>query len=277
MQDAFAYCTELVRTADRDRYIATLFAPAQHRDPLFALYAFAVDIARVRELAHEALPGEIRLQWWSEVLERERSGEAAGNPVAGALLGTMERYRLPAEKLLDLIEAHRFDLYDEPMATIAELETYMTKTSSVLIGLAAQILGTNADAAAEPAGIAYGLTALMRAFPVHAARGQLYLPAELLERHGVHAHDIFAGRSSNGLKAVFAELRSLARHQLALASERLRAVPSAAIPAFLSVALVRPSLDLLERGDPFTPPEISPWRRQWLIWCAARNPARVAR
>ena len=122
MQDAFAYCAELVRTADRDRYLATLFAPAQHRDALFALYAFAVEIARVRELAHEALPGEIRLQWWSEVVTGERSGEAAANPVAGALLGTIERYRGPAAKLIDLIEAHRFDLYDEPMATIAELE-----------------------------------------------------------------------------------------------------------------------------------------------------------
>ncbi len=131
----------------------------------------------------------------------ERGGEAAGNPVAGALLGTIERYSLPANKLAELIEAHRFDLYDEPMATVAELETYTTQTSSAMIGLAAQILGTGTDAAAERAGIADGLTALMRAFPVHAARRQLYLPAELLERHGVRVNDIFAGRSSDGLIA----------------------------------------------------------------------------
>ena len=31
MQDAFAYCAELVRTADRDSFIASLFAPAKHR------------------------------------------------------------------------------------------------------------------------------------------------------------------------------------------------------------------------------------------------------
>ena len=252
MQDAFAYCAELVRTADRDRYLATLFAPAQHRDALFALYAFAVEIARVRELAREALPGEIRLQWWSEVVTGERSGEAAGNPVAGALLGTIERYRVPAAKLIDLIEAHRFDLYDEPMATIAELETYASKTSSALIGLAAQILGTDADAAAEPAGIACGLTALMRAFPFHAARRQLYVPGELLERHGVQPHDIFAGRSSEGLRAAFAELRDLARRQ---SRARARAVAEQCRARrsrlFFLVALVRPSLDRLERSDAF--------------------------
>jgi len=276
MQDAFAYCVELVRNADRDRFVASLFAPAQHRDALFALYAFAIEIERVREVAREALPGEIRLQWWSEVLAGERSGEAAGNPVAGALVGTIERYSLATDRFTDLIEAHRFDLYDEPMATITELEAYTARTFSAVIGLAAQILGTGADAAAEPAGFAYGLTALMRAFPVHAARRQLYLPAELLERHGVRLDDIFAGRSSDGLQAAFAELRGLAGRNLSLAHARLTGMPEAAIPAFLPVALVRPSLDRLERSDAFTPGDISPWRPQWLIWRAARNPARIA-
>ena len=91
MQDAFAHCAELVRTADRDRYLAALFAPAERRDALFALYAFNVEIGRVREVAREALPGEIRLQWWSDVLSGERDGEAAANPIAAALLSAIER------------------------------------------------------------------------------------------------------------------------------------------------------------------------------------------
>src|SRR5271168_2817180 len=124
MQDAFAYCAELVRAADRDRFLATLFAPAQHRDAIHALYAFNIEIARVREVSREPLPGEIRLQWWSEVLRGERSGEAAANPVAAALTDTLQRYELLTEPLAELVEAHRFDLYDEPMATIAELECY---------------------------------------------------------------------------------------------------------------------------------------------------------
>jgi hypothetical protein len=48
------------------------------------------------------------------------------------------------------------------------------------------------------------------------------------------------------------------------------------LPALLPLALVRPSLDRLEHAAPFAPGEISPWRRQWLIWRAARNPARIA-
>ena len=46
MQPEFDHCTALVREGDRDRYLATLFAPAEHRGALFALYAFNVEISR---------------------------------------------------------------------------------------------------------------------------------------------------------------------------------------------------------------------------------------
>jgi 15-cis-phytoene synthase len=277
MQDAFAHCAELVRAADRDRFIASLFAPVERRGALHALYAFNIEMARVREAAHAALPGEIRLQWWSDVVGGERAEEAAANPVASALLATIERHRLPSTKLLELIEARRFDLYDDPMASVADLEIYAQKTSSALVALAVQILaGGGVDAVAEPAGIAYGIAGLLRAFPVHLARHQLYVPQELLDRHEVHLHDLFAGRSSARLEAALAELRELARHYLVAASERMSALPGTAIPALLPVALVRPLLDRLERSPPLTPIDLAPWRRQWLIWRAARNPARIA-
>ncbi len=206
MQDPLAYGAEIVRATDRDRFIASLFAPAEHRGAIYALYAFNSEIARVREVAREPLPSEIRLQWWSDVISRERDEEARANPVAVALLTTIERYRLSSAKLIDLIEARRFDLYDDPMATVADLETYASKTSSALFALAAQILaGANVEPVSAPAGMAFAIAGLLRAFPRHAARGQLYVPMEVLDRHQVRPHDIFAGRSSAGLQAAFAE------------------------------------------------------------------------
>ncbi|HKM87795.1 MAG TPA: phytoene/squalene synthase family protein [Xanthobacteraceae bacterium] len=277
MQDAFAHGAELVRAADHDRFIASLFAPAEHRGAIYALYAFNCEVARVREVAREPLPGEIRLQWWSDVINRQRSDEARANPVASALLTTIERYRLSSAKLIDLIEARRFDLYDEPMAALTDLEAYASKTSSALFALAAQILaGVDAEAVSTPAGIAFAIAGLLRAFPRHATRGQLYLPMELLDRHQVRPDDIFAGRSSAGLQAALAELGDLGRRHLDAAHQRMAALPRQAVPALLPVALARPTLVRLERCDPFSPAEIAPWRRQWLIWRAARNPARIA-
>jgi phytoene synthase len=276
MQQAVLYCAELVRDADRDRYIATLFAPAHNRDALYALYAFNVEVAQVRDRAREAAPGEIRLQWWREVLQGDRHGEAMAGPVAASLLDTIERYRLPVSAMLALLEARRFDLYDEPMHTIAELEDYALKTTSALIAMAAQILGVDAATAARPAGIACALTQLLAALPGHAARRQLYLPVELLDRHGAHAADVFARRSSLALNQAAADLRRLARDRLAAAANNLRTLPQQVLPAFLPIAPLRRSLDRLDRCDIFSPKSLSPWRRQWLIWRAARNPNLLA-
>ena len=272
MADASGYCAELVRTADRDRYLAALFAPAEHRGALYALYAFNSEVARVRDVAREPLPGEIRLQWWSDVLR----GEAAANPIAAALLASIERYRLPRHTLIELVEARQFDLYDEPMATLDELETYADKTSSAIFSLTSRILsGADPEAVAEHAGRAYAIAGLMHTFPLHAARGQLYAPLELLQRHTVKTADIYTGRSSLALNASLAELRNVARRHLAVARGRLPALPREALPAFLPLALVGPTLDRMDRSDAFAPAELAPWRRQWLLWRAARNPTRL--
>jgi phytoene synthase len=97
-----------------------------------------------------------------------------------------------------------------------------------------------------------------------------------LERHKVRLHDVFAGRSSPGLVAAFAELGDIARRHLTTAGQGLKELPHEAIPALLPLAVVRPWLDRSERRDPFAPIELAPWRRQWLIWRAARDPARIA-
>jgi len=277
MQDAFAYCAELVRAADRDRFLGTLFAPEPHRRALHALYAFDIELARVREAAREPLPGEMRLQWWSEALSGERSAEARANPVAAALFDVVKSHDLPPQRLNAMVEVRRFDIYDEPMASMADLKAYTRNTSTALIELAAQVLsGEQAAAAAEPAGIASGLVAVMRALPVHAARRQDYVPVEVLQRHGAEPRDLYSGRATAGLKSALAELRGVAREHLEAARTQLVHIPAAALPAFLPVSLVRPFLDRLDRSDPFAPADISPWRRQWLIWRAARAPARIA-
>jgi phytoene synthase len=281
MQDAFAHCEALVRAADRDRFLAALFAPAEHRDALHALYAFNIEIARVREIIHEPFAGEIRLQWWTDAIAGKGAGDVRSNPVAAALLATVERYRLPSESLAGMIAARRFDLYDDPMQTLADLEDYARHTSSTLFELAASALDGGRTPAVGPlarcAGLGYAIAGLLNAFPVHAARGQLYLPLEVLDRHGVRREGIAAGRSSPELRAAFAAMRLRAREHLAKAHELTKGVPAAVLPAFLPVALVSPLLHRMEEegSDPFVPVEIAQWRRQWRLWRAARRPALI--
>jgi phytoene synthase len=280
MADAFDHCEELVRAGDKDRFLATLFAPQKYRRALHALYAFNLEVARTRELAREPMPGEIRLQYWREALAG--LGETAANPVAAALRDVVVRYRLPPGALADLIDARAFDLYDEPMGSLADLEHYAARTSSALIELAARILSDGHDPnigeLAGHAGAAYAMAGLLRALPIHAARGQLYLPIDLMRRYGAEPADLLAGKESTALRAVLAELRLRARQHLAAARAVLDAAPTAAAPALLPVALVRPALDRMERRRyrPFRPGEVPQWRRQWALWRAARTDLRTA-
>lgn len=274
------YCTAVVRQADRDRYLATLFAPAQHRDALFALYAFNVEISQVRDKAREPMPGEIRLQWWREVLSGQREGEAAAHPVAAALTDTLRRYGFVAAPLLELIDAHTFDLYDEPMATVGELELYGIQTQSPLFAMAAGILAEGVpppETFTLDASVATVLAKVLTDLTRHASRRQLYMPLDVLERHQVDREDIFAGQVTAPLRAALADLRGLAGEHLAKARESLHAVPPQILPAFLPLALIDPTLRRMDRAgyEPFKFQPLPAWRRQWLIWRAARNPARL--
>jgi 15-cis-phytoene synthase len=276
MQDKFAYCQQVVGEADKERFLASLFAPADRRPSLFALFAFNTEVARVREVAREALAGEVRLQWWRDTLEGRAHGEVRANPVADALLDTIARHKLPIASLLRLIDARGFDLYDDPMPSQTAFETYARDTSSLLIELAAAILcGNEVDLGetALHAGIAYAVTGLLRALPVHAARGQIYLPRDVLDRHGVSSGDILAGKSSDALRAALAELRQVVRQHLAELDEWRSLSPPEASPAFLPVALVPALLARMEQRNyqPFSAVELPQWRRQWILWRAARR------
>ena len=203
----------------------------------------------------------------------ERGGEASANPVAAALLATIERHQLCAQTLLDLIEAHRFDLYDEPMAGLAELETYAKRTSSALFALAAQILGGGeAEAAAEPAGIAYGdcrrCCARFRSTPRGVSSTCRPTSSSVTGRRPmIFRRPSFGRRSRRRSRNCAISRDSISSRARTNAWRCCRA----ALPAFLPLALVRPSLDRLERSDAFAP------SRNFAVAAAMADLARGAR
>lgn len=272
-QSNFAHCEALVREADPDRYWASLFAPEEKRGHLHALHAFNYEIARVRESVREPMLGEIRLQWWRDALQGEARGDVRANPVAAALDDTIVKFRLPRQSFVDLIDARMFDLYDDPMPSLNDLEGYCGETSSSLIQLSSIILNDGKDPgtadAAGHAGVAYAIAGLLRAFPIHARQGQLYVPTEILAGHGVVRDDVVTGRGGPGLKGALADLRAVARKHLDLVQALRAKIPSPAKPAFRQLALVRPYLKAMERSDydPLhTMVDLPQWRKIWSLW-----------
>jgi phytoene synthase len=274
MNDAYEHCEALVRERDRARFLATLFAPADKRPHLFALYAFDLEIAHIPDAVREPMAGEIRLQWWREALRGERAEEAQANPVAAAILDTIERCGLSADALVETIDARQFDLLGQPMESRVALEKYLDATSGNVVEHAARILDQSPDAkvAARHAGRAIGLTRAFRDFPRDVSKGRLFVPLDLLAAHEVHTASVWAGESSGGLRAALMELQQDAKREL----DALRALdlnPSI-LAAFLPATLAPLFLARMEKTgyNPFrTELDVSRLRSQFALWRAARS------
>src|SRR5258708_40013043 len=83
--DPTQYCAQQGRRFDHDRCLCTMFAREPVQARLFALYAFNVEIARVREIVSEPVIGQMRLQWWRDAITEFAAGPVRGPPGAPAL------------------------------------------------------------------------------------------------------------------------------------------------------------------------------------------------
>lgn len=273
---AYRHCEDLVRETDRDRWLASLFLPQAARPHVLALLAFSGEIARVRETVRDPMPGEIRLQWWRDVLAGAAHGDVAGHPVAAALVDTITRFGLPTAPLLGLIDARTFDLYDDPMPTLNDLEGYAGETVSALIQATCLVLCDGRDPrsadAAGHAGVAWAMTGLMRALPIQARRGQCFLPEDVLARHLASAENVRDTEATDGVRAALAELREHAGFHRDRALAALDRADRACRPAFVNLGLVPAYLKALAKAEPFeSPATIAPWRKPLLLWWQARR------
>ena len=275
-REAAEFCAELVRIHDFARYASALFVPAAQRRALLAIYASNVEISRVREQVSQPLPGEIRLQWWTDMLAGAGHGGVEGNPVAAELLLAIRNWHLPVERMSRLIDEHQFDLYNDPMPTMAALEGYINDTSSALFSLGAGIAGPHSDEVehlARHAGFAQGIAQVMAELPLDASRRQLFVPLQLLESHGSSMEEVFAGRETPRLRAALDQLIGEARGHLKTAFALLENVPPEVRPVFLPLSLVARDLERMSRADndPFMLRMSSRFRTLWTLWRASRS------
>lgn len=267
-----------LREADRDRYLALLLMPEAARADIAALYLFNAEIAAVRDRVREALPGEVRLQWWRDVLSGERGSEAASHPVASPLLRTISTRQLPTAPLLALCDAHVFDLYDDPMPDRDTYEGYAGETAAALIQLTAMILdpGASSDAAtaAGHAGVAQSVAGHLMLMPRHQARGQVFLPGDILAATGLDRETFLAGHDKAAVSAAILAFAALGREHLGKARAALRDLPESVRPAFIPSAISTPVFARAESlGEKCLAisPQPPQWRRQWRLWRTSRS------
>lgn len=258
MSGNLSAAADTVRRHDRERYLTALFAPADRREDLLALYAFNLEVARTRESVREAMLGQIRLQWWRDALDEIQAGKPPRrHAVVEPLAAAIRRHNLPRDAFERLLLARERDLDDTPFQTLAELEAYADGTSGALIALALLILDVKDAgmlACSRQVGRGYALTGLLRATPFLARQHRCLLPEEVLAKHGTDRDAVLEMRPSPAVAAATAEIAAAAEAAL-----KPTGVISSAWPALSPAVLARRHLETLKRVryDVFDPALIS--------------------
>ncbi|TAJ83384.1 squalene/phytoene synthase family protein [Reyranella sp.] len=146
------YVLDLVRGADRDRFLGALFAPEPARTGLLALLAFDHELARTRTVTREPMLARIRLEWWREaVAEAAGKGTPRAQPIVESLSEIVRRHGITVEKLAALIDAREEEI-DGPLDVM--------RAGHALADLELDVLGAT-DSASQQAAHAVAAAWLM--------------------------------------------------------------------------------------------------------------------
>ncbi|MEA1675083.1 phytoene/squalene synthase family protein [Nitrospirillum sp. BR 11163] len=275
-QPTLSYCLDTVRRQDPDRFLTLLFAPADRREDLAALYAFNHEVAKTREVVTEPMLGQIRLQWWRDSIAGIYEGEPRRHEVVQPLAQAAQRHGLDRVQFELLVDAREADMDDAAPADLSCLVSYAEVTSAPLVRLALQILGVAPEGAAATVaahvGRGWALAGILRAVPFLARAHRSRMPADLMRKHGVDEAALFELKPQPGLAVVAKEIADAAQAELT-AARRLRGqLPRAAVPALLPARLASLSLARLAKAghDPLAPELLRPdgLRAARLAWAA---------
>jgi phytoene synthase len=256
--DDLEYCAGLVREGDPDRFAAAMLAPMPQRAYLISVYAFNLEISKLRETVREAMLGEIRLQWWRDAVAECAAGSPRRHQVVHPLAVTLQAAGLPQEVLLEAIDIRSADLDDLPPANETALQRYVEASGGAIGEIALRCLlpagaGPKDWAAGRAAGRAWAWIGLARGLHPHRILGRRTVPASILKASPELDLAIERAEMSPAVRDWVRWLVDQAKQDLTIV--RTSAKDRRARPVLAQARLASIYADRLERGgfDPFQP------------------------
>jgi phytoene synthase len=155
---------------------------------------------------------------------------------------------------------------------LAMLDLYCARVAGAVGHLSVHVFGDSSDAAhqvAESLGRALQLTNILRDLDEDAHRGRLYLPREILDRHGIRTSEPTAVLRHPALPAACRDLAAIAERHFAEAEAAMaRCSRWAMRPAALMGGFYRAMLKAMLRAgwrDPSARVGLSKPRKLWLV------------
>jgi squalene synthase HpnC len=213
-------CHRIARSAHSSFYPAFFLLPKERRDGIVALYAFMRLIDDVSDEAGDVAQKQRGLAKWRTALDAIATGyvklvdgSSALDAVADfppgaaevlpALVDTMQRFRMPARYLHDLISGAEMDLTVRTYPTFERLREYCYRVAGTVGLTCTHIFGFKDSRAldlAEKLGLAFQLTNILRDVHEDFALGRVYIPEEDLAHFGVSAQDFGRNEATLGLR-----------------------------------------------------------------------------
>jgi phytoene synthase len=264
------YCQDKAAKSGSSFYYSFMFLPAERRQAITALYAFCREVDDVVDECHDLTLAQTKLEWWRQEVGRVYSGTPT-HPVGHALKDVLQRFRLPQEQLLEIIDGMAMDLSQTRYLDFKGLQLYCYRVASVVGLLAAEIFGYQDRQTlkyAHDLGLAFQLTNIIRDVGEDARRGRIYLPVDELQRFNVPAKDILEARYSEAFRELMAFQAERAEKFYDQAFAQLPAVDrKAQRPGLVMAAIYRTLLREIAR-DGFLVLDrrtsLTPLRKVWL-------------
>jgi len=220
ISESYEACHHIARASHSNFYYAFFLLPKPKRDALAALYAFMrlVDdvadansdlagkqrgLADWRASLDDAITGQVQLFDGTTALASTVTPARGAAEVLPALVDTMQRYKMPARYLHDLISGAEMDLTVKTYPTFDRLREYCYRVAGTVGLTCAHVFGFKDSRAldlAERLGLAFQLTNIIRDVREDYAAGRVYLPEDDLQRYGVSPEDLGRGEPTLGVR-----------------------------------------------------------------------------
>jgi len=277
--EARAHARQVVSQSGSSFAAGMRVLPKSRREGMYAVYAFCRevdDIADEGGSREEKLAG---LDAWREELDRLFSG-APTYPTGFALVDPIHEFDLPKQEFLLVIDGMEMDakgpIIAPPMTVLLE---YCRRVAGAVGLLSIRIFGAKPDPQSTEFALALAdalqLTNILRDVAEDAAMGRVYLPRELLDKHGIITRDPVKVLNDPGLGAVCEDLARTARERFDRARAALDGADLKVMrPALLMMGIYEQTLGRLEeRGwaRATVPVKLSKFEKlstvlRWTVW-----------
>jgi squalene synthase HpnC len=278
--EARAYTRWLATHHYENFHVVSFLLPKRLHQDFYNVYAYCRWADDLGDEIGDRAESLRLLEWWRGELDRMYAGRAA-HPVFVALGGTVRKYGIPREPFANLIEAFVQDQMVTRYRTWDDLFGYCRNSANPVGRLVLYLCGYSdpeRQRLSDATCTALQLANFWQDVTVDLLKDRVYIPLEIMERHGYPLEGLFESLDSPAFRSVMREIVAKARD---LFEEGLPLVCMVDRRLALDIDLFSRGgmriLDKIEERDYDVlraRPVISKAERVWLL---ARSLARVAR